>query len=403
MAHHPPDTSGSAGKCWAGSQHTKAELFDVIARTSPDGIIVSDINGDILSFSRASEQMFGYAEVDVLGKNVSILMPANHADQHDGYMRRYLDTGEKRIIGKGRQVVAKRRDGSVFAAHLEIGELEVDAEHLFVGFIKDRSAEVAATDRSRRLERVLERTGREQMVGEMSNALAHELNQPLLAITNFAKAAEIILSRDDGDHAKAQLYLQHVVEQSLRSGEIIKRMRQLVERGQARLVPEDINSIVEEAVHVSETGINDKLIEVHLNLGEGLPKVLADRIQIQQVVVNLLHNAREALEDDQGLGDATGQEIATELIGSPDRIEMKATLGEDEHVIVTISDTGPGVDPAMLSAIFDPLVTTKPNGFGVGLAVCRSIIRAHGGHIWAENNPAGGADIHFTLRTVESR
>ncbi len=299
--------------------------------------------------------------------------------------------------------MAKRKDGSVFAAHLEIGEIELDAEHLFIGFIKDRSAEVAATDRSRRLERLLERAGREHMVGEMSNALAHELNQPLSAITNFAKAAEIIISSDDGDLGKAQSYLQRVVEQSLRSGEIIKRMRNLVERGQAKLVPEDINSIVEEAVHVSETGIDDKAIEIQLNLGEDLPKVLADRIQIQQVVVNLLRNAREALEDGPDRDGAPGQEIATELVGTPDRIEMKAVLGEDEHVIVTISDTGPGVAPEMLSAIFDPLVTTKPNGFGVGLAVCRSIIRAHGGHIWAENNPSGGADIHFTIRTVESR
>lgn len=402
MGQSPAQPPGADRKCQPGSEHTKAVLFDVIAKTAPDGIIIADDEGCILCFSNASEMMFGYAEAEVIGKNLLMLMPANHAEQHDGHMRRYLDTGEKRIIGQGRNVVAMRKDGSVFPAHLEIGELDVDAEHLFIGFIHDRTAEVEATDKSRRLERLLERTGREQMVGEMSSALAHELNQPLSAITNFAKAAEIVLAKDDADLIKAQFYLQRVVEQSLRSGEIVKRMRNLVERGQAKLEPDDINSIVEEAVHVSETGIHDTSIEVHLDLGDDLPKVLADRIQIQQVIVNLLRNAREALEDAEGSGGAFGQEIATELIKSPDRIEMKAKLGEDEHVVVTISDTGPGVNPDMLSAIFDPLVTTKPNGFGVGLAVCRSIIRAHGGHIWAENNAAGGADIHFTLRTIES-
>ncbi len=119
-------------------------------------------------------------------------------------------------------------------------------------------------------------------------------------------------------------------------------------------------------------------------------------------MINLLRNAREALEDADDRSGAFGQEIVTELVRPPDRIEMKAQLGADEHVVVTISDSGPGVKPDMLSAIFDPLVTTKPHGFGVGLAVCRSIIRAHGGHIWAENNVAGGADIHFTLRTIET-
>lgn len=394
-----PDESGTEGfAAWS-----KADLLDVILGAAPDGIVVADQSGLILSFNQAAEALFGYEATDVAGRNLSLLMPSTHAEHHDDYMRRYLETGEKRIIGAGRDVAAMRSDGETFMARLEIGELKTARGSLFVAFLSDRTEEIEATKEATRLKRLLEQAGRERLVGEMSTAIAHELNQPLTAISNFAKAAAVTLEKEDGERDKARAYLDRVVEQSLRSAEIIKRLRGFVEKGEVNLKPHDINEIVEEAIRVSETGVEDSSIRLDLHLGEDLPPVLADRFQVQQVVVNLLRNAREAVESGGGDAERFRQEIVTNLVREADRIEMKASLNGDNYVVVTVSDTGPGVPPDMLSAIFDPMVTTKASGFGVGLAICRSIVHAHGGNIWAENNPAGGANVHFTLRTSKSR
>lgn len=377
-----------------------AELFDVIVETAPEGIIIADSTGEILSFSKAAERLFGYAEAEICGQNLSILMPDLHAHQHDEYMRRFLKTGTARIIGTGRNVIAIRADETTFVAHLEIGELKTVAEHLFVGFIRDTTAEMEAGDNARQLQRQLEQLGREHLVGEMSTALAHELNQPLTAIGNFAKAAARLLENDEGDLVKARSYLDQVVQQSLRTGEIVKKMRGLVERGQVVLKPDDINEIVRSSVRFGQTSILDELIEVSLVLTSDLPMVLVDRIQIQQVIINLLRNAREAVERMNGQRPDLQQEIATGKMPEPSLVEMKAQVSEDRYVMVTVSDTGPGVPCDMLQTIFDPMVTTKPDGFGVGLAICRSIIHAHGGHIWAKNNLQGGTDVHFTLKVA---
>ncbi|MEM7545401.1 MAG: PAS domain S-box protein [Pseudomonadota bacterium] len=384
------------------SSRSKAELFDIIVETAPEGIIIAAGDGRILSFSSAAERIFGWREADVIGQNLSILMPANHAELHDRYMARYQETGERQVIGQGRDVIALRRDGTSFAAHLEVGELREEDDHLFVGFIRDKTEENAANAKARRLERLLAQTGRAQVVGEMSTALAHELSQPLTAISNFAKAAALILEEDDGDLSKAHSYVERVADLSLRSGDIVRKMRGLVERGKVNLKPDDINAIVEEAVHVSETGEDDRTVEVCLDLARDLPLVLADRIQVQQVVINLLRNAREAVEGVEGRNALTEQRIATDMLPMRDRIEMTATVNDDECVVVTVSDTGPGIPADMLTAIFDPMVTSKPDGVGVGLAICRSIIHAHGGQIWAENNPDGGTNVHFTLRTADN-
>lgn len=383
---------------------SKVELFDLVVRTAPDGIVTAGADGLIRSFSPAAERMFGYAEAEVVGRNLSILMTSPHAERHDRYMARYLETGEARIIGIGREVTARRKNGETFAVDLAVGELRTADVHIFTGFIRDASARKAAQSRARTLRRELDRLARVQVVGEMATALAHELNQPLSAVANFARAAAIALDRG-AEAKKAKAYLDRIAEQSNRAGEIMRRMRQLVDRGAAELRPDDINEIVREAVRASETAPDDVILAVRLHLKDGLPKVLVDRIQIQQVIVNLLRNAQEAMEENEALSP----EIATAPAPAEDGIarvegmvgiEMRAVPLDDGGVLVTVADTGPGVPDDMLETIFDPLVTTKPDGAGVGLAICRSIIHAHGGRIWAENNAHGGTDVNFTLQAA---
>ncbi|NNF89941.1 MAG: PAS domain S-box protein [Boseongicola sp.] len=367
-----------------------ASLLALIIETAPDAIITADGDGRIMSFSPAAERIFGYSERDVLGENLSILMPEPYRSEHDGYLARYRETGEKRIIGVGREVRAKRKSGEVFVAELAVGELKFGQRNVFTGFIRDASDRAKAETRARDLQIRLERVARIQMLGEMSSALAHEINQPLAAISNFAEAAKRALGEDAPDLEAIARQVGAISEQSLRAGEIIRRMRKLVDRGKADIRPDNINDIILEAVRVGRMTAGTEGPHVHLDLGRELPKVMADRIQIQQVLLNLMRNALEAVsEDDHALT------IESRLKKDGQRIVLRAGHSDSE-VVVSIHDGGPGIPEHIMETLFEPLVTTKAAGLGVGLAICRTIVTAHGGRIWAENT-ADGAMFHFTL------
>lgn len=377
---------------WVDYSHRNDEessLLALIIETAPDAIITADVEGRILSFSPAAERIFGHSESDVVGKNLTILMPEPYRSEHDGYMSHYLETGEKRIIGRGREVRAQRKSGETFVAELAVGELKFGKHHVFTGFIRDANDRAKAESHARDLQFRLERVARIQMLGELSAALAHEINQPLTAITNFAEAAKRMLGSDAPDLDALTRQVAAIAEQSTRAGEIIRRMRKLIDRGQANIQPEDINDIVLEAVRVGRMTATSDGPRVHLELQEDLPPVLADRIQIQQVVLNLMRNALEAVTDDNR--SLTIESHLTEA----EKVVLRAK--HDGHeVMVSIHDTGPGIPEHMLETLFEPMVTTKAAGLGVGLAICRTIITAHNGRIWAENDE-DGAVFHFTL------
>ncbi|MEL6361742.1 MAG: PAS domain S-box protein [Pseudomonadota bacterium] len=373
---------------------SETSLLKLIIQTAPDAIVTANASGEILSFSPAAERIFGFEEDEVRGRNLTCLMPEPYRSHHDGYMTRYLETGEKRIIGIGREIQAMRKSGEVFVAELAVGELQIGGKHLFTGFIRDVSDRVVAETQVRELHRRLERVARIQTLGEISSALAHEINQPLTAISNFAQAAERALDDDETNAESIRKSFATISEQALRAGEIIRRMRKMVDRGAADIRPEDVNHIIEEAVRLGRTTSPPNGPAIELDLADDLPMVLADRIQIQQVLLNLMNNAYEALED-----DTQPLHITSELGPRDDRVLLRSNATKSE-VIVTLGDTGPGIEPELFEHIFDPLVSNKRTGLGIGLAVCRSIIDAHGGRIWAENGESG-AEFHFTLPTVE--
>lgn len=364
-------------------------MLSLIIETAPDAIVTADDQGRILSFSPAAERIFGHQESEVVGENLTILMPEPYRSEHDGYMERYLRTGERHIIGAGREVRAMRKSGEVFVAELAVGELKLGNKHVFTGFIRDADDRAKAESRARDLQFRLERVARIQMLGEMSAALAHEINQPLTAITNFAEAAKRSLGKDAPNLDEIAEQVAAIADQSLRAGEIIRRMRKLVDRGQADIREEDINDIILEAVRVGRLTASSVGPHVHLDLGQNLPKVMADRIQIQQVILNLMRNALEAVTGEHELT------IASRRGDAPNQITLRAGV-RDREVSVCIHDTGPGIPQHVLDRLFEPLVTTKAAGLGIGLAICRTIIQAHGGRIWAENTE-DGASFHFTL------
>jgi two-component system sensor kinase FixL len=356
----------------------EAHLRSILA-TVPDAMVVIDEVGSILSFSAAAEKMFGYAESEVVGENVKMLMPNPDRDRHDQYLINYLTTGKRKIIGIGRVTTAQHRDGSTFPIELAIGEAWSGGRRIFTGFIRDLTERQQTLLRLQDLQSELAHVGRVSEMGTLASSLAHELNQPLTATTNYLKAAQRLLDAAEPDLARIRQALSLASQQTLRSGEIIRRLRAFVTRGTVSRQPENVAKLIEEASALALVGAKERGIDVHLNTGPDLPRVVADRVQIQQVLLNLIRNAVEAMES------------------SPTRLLTIDTGMMDCKVVIAVADTGSGIAPAIEAQLFQPFVTTKREGMGIGLSVCRTIVEAHGGRLWAEPNPDQGTTFRFTL------
>ena len=345
-------------------------------------IINVDSNGIIEDFNPAAEKMFGYEGHEVVGKNISVLMPEPFRSDHDGYMHRYLETGEKRIIGIGREALACRKDGSVFPVHLTVSEVHLPGRRLFTGMIEDISSRVDAEHRVRELQDELVHVARVSAMGEMASALAHELNQPLTAITNYASAARRILSKGgETAHESATDLILKAGKQSQRAGEIIRRLREFIERGETDRSLHDIAATIGEAAQLGLVGSRAKNIGFSFDAPDDLPEIMIDRIQIQQVFQNLVRNGVDALDDWQG----------------EKKIKVRVSKAMDNQVEIIVEDTGPGISPEIKDRLFEPFITTKAAGMGIGLSVSKNIVEAHGGRIRVEDRPGEGARFQVVL------
>jgi two-component system, LuxR family, sensor kinase FixL len=358
---------------------SESALLRSILETVPDAMVVIDQRGIVQFFSIAAERLFGYASDEVCGQNVKMLMPPPYREQHDGYLARYLATGERRIIGIGRIVVGLRKDGSTFPMELSVGEARQADRPLFTGFVRDLTERQQAERRLHELQAGLLHVSRLRSMGQMAAALAHELNQPLTATANYVRAALRLLSAAEPNLERVRQAMSNAVEQTMRSGEIIRRLRAFVARGEVSRHPEDVATLIEEASALALVGAKERGIKVMIRLEPDLPPVAVDRVQIQQVLLNLIRNAVEAMETSE----------VREL--------TLATAVQDMWVQISVGDTGDGVPAEIEARLFQPFVTTKPEGMGIGLSVCRTIIEAHGGRLWVESDPDKGSIFHFTL------
>jgi two-component system sensor kinase FixL len=361
----------------------ESAMLRSILETVPDAMVVIDQRGVIQQFSKTAERLFGWPAAEVCGQNVRILMPTPYREQHDGYITRYLTTGERRIIGIGRVVVGQRRNGSTFPMELSVGEVNQGDRRLFTGFVRDLTERQRTRARLQELQDELLHVSRLRSMGEMAAALAHELNQPLTASSNYVAAALRLLGGPQPDLAHIRHALELAAAQTMRSGEIIRRLRAFVERGETARRPEHLDALVEEASALALVGLGDRGVTVKSIREPNLPPVIADRVQVQQVLVNLLRNAIEAME------------------ASPVRDLTLGTARWDSMVAVSVADTGSGIAPSIEAQLFQPFVTTKSEGMGIGLSVCRAIVEAHGGRLWVEPNPGGGSVFWFTLPVAE--
>ncbi|ODT60295.1 MAG: PAS domain-containing sensor histidine kinase [Phenylobacterium sp. SCN 69-14] len=355
-----------------------------ILDTVPDAMIVIDEQGIMQSFSTTAERLFGWTGEEVIGQNVKILMPSPHREAHDGYLERYYRTHERRIIGIGRVVVGQRKDGSTFPMELAVGEMCTEGGRFFTGFVRDITERQQTEARLQELQSELVHISRLTALGEMASTLAHELNQPLSAIANYLRGSMRLLTSEPVPRERLADALDKAAEQTLRAGEIIRRLRDFVSRGETERRVESLPKLIEEAGALALVGAKEHGVRVDFDLDPAVNFVLADRVQIQQVILNLIRNAMDS------------------MVSAPRRELHLAIRPEGEGMArVTISDTGPGISPEIAEHLFQPFITTKRHGMGVGLSISRTIVEAHGGHIWVEETPGGGATFNFTLHSVE--
>ena len=388
-----------AGISWFGEELRRTRLRsrqhaqDLSAREAhlrsildavPDATVVIDEKGTIQSFSAAAERLFGYRQAAVIGRNVSMLMPTPYREEHDRYLTRYLTTGEKRIIGIDRVVTGQREDGSTFPMKLAVGEMQSGEGRFFTGFIRDLTERQETEHQLQELHTELARLSRLTAMGEMASTLAHEINQPLSAISNYLQGCSRLLEPVEHPNApKIRGALAETIKQTLRAGHIIRQLREFVARGETEKRPENISKLVEEASALALVGAKEEGIKTLFRFASHTDAVLVEKVQIQQVLLNLMRNATEAM---QGC----------------DRKELLVTTSapDDEKVTVSVADTGSGLSEEIAERLFQPFVTTKPAGMGVGLSISKRIIEAHGGEMWAEPNEGGGTVFRFTLQSA---
>ncbi|MGE4303115.1 MAG: PAS domain S-box protein [Novosphingobium sp.] len=369
--------------CLAASRDAEdnTALVRAVLATVPSAMVVTDEHGRITLFSSAAQEMFGYREDEVLGRNVSLLMPSPHREAHDGYIARYLETGERRIIGIGRVVEGLRKDGSIFPTELSVGEARSGEHRAFTGFHRDLTAQIETEARLHQMQSELAHASRLSAVGTLASALAHEINQPLAAIANYLSAGQELL---DADRPNAREIVRDALEaaanEALRAGQIVHRLRGFVARGEVDSEIFSLKELIDEAATLGLVGTRARSVDLEVVIDPEVDCVVADRIQIQQVLVNLMRNAVEAMEH------------------SPvRRIVVRAMPGGEDRVELVVADSGPGIAPALVGELFKPFTGTKGKGMGLGLSICRTIVEAHGGKLTVEPSEAGGTQFRFTV------
>jgi two-component system sensor kinase FixL len=362
----------------------EAEIMAIL-RTAVDGIVLIDETGRIEMVNAAAEKLLGYASGELNGAQVDVLMGAEHRHQHTGYIRRYIETGEARIIGIGRELEAVTRDGRRIPVHLSVSEVQLAGRRRFTGFLRDLSEQRATQEMLAEQRERLAHVGRLSTMGEMTASIAHEINQPLTAIAMYAQSGLKLLQRGAPDIDKLSAMLDKLNTQSLRAGAIIERIQRFTRADPAERELVSVNTLLTDLLKLTEGDARLNNIELRFELDPDVPPVSADPVQIQQVALNLIRNAIDAMNE---IHRKHGNQV---------RVSTRAL--PDGGVTVTVDDQGPGVPEQESDLIFSAFHTTKRDGMGMGLSICRTIITEHGGELGFHNHaaPEPGASFQFTL------
>src|SRR5262249_42771732 len=357
------------------------EKFRLAVEASPSGIVLVNREGNIALVNAQTERMFGYDREELIGKPVEMLLPKRFASEHSGYRAKFLAAPEARAMGAGRELFARRKDGREFPVEIGLNPIQLAGGLLILANVVDISARLAADEQTRRNREQVELLGRVSLLGEMTASLAHELNQPLAAITSNASAAMKYIKQGMLGAKQLQEILTHVIADGRRASSIVRDVRNAIKKGTAIRGEINLNDVVKSVTRIVQPDAAAIFCKLEMSLAPDLPDIEGDPTQIQQVLINLVSNAFDAMRETP----------------PSRRIVQIATNSGDGTVSVAVRDYGCGIAEAARERLFEHFFTTKKEGLGMGLAIARSIVEAHGGTLAGENVPDGGTRFHFRL------
>jgi two-component system sensor kinase FixL len=370
----------SDGSRWL--QENALEILDAAV----DAIIIIDVQGFIHSVNEATTRLFGYDSSALLGQPVGMLMPEPHRSSHQNFIRHYISTGEAKIIGIGRELTAQKIDGTVFPISLAINEIHGGDAHFFAGVVRDLTEQKAAMARIAEQRERLAQVGRLSTMGEMTASIAHEINQPLTAIAMYAQSCQRLLDQPQLKRDKLSAALTKLNQQALRAGAVIERIQRFVRNEDGQREFTDLGTLLRELSQLAAPDAKLHSIELVFSWPEPV-HCHCDPVQIQQVIINLIRNAIDAMYDD---GLKNGALVYIDLIR------------EQEEAVVRVRDSGPGIPTEHTESVFEAFHSTKSQGMGMGLSICRSIAEAHRGTLEFSNNPGPGCTFELRLPLEET-
>ncbi len=358
------------------------ERSELVVEAAPNALVMVNPEGRITLVNAAVEKVFGYSRQELIGQPVEILVPGKFRGQHPGNRGGYLAHPEVRAMGAGRELFGRRKDGREVPVEIGLNPIQTPDGLFVLASVIDIAQRKQSELEAERQRNELAHLSRVTMLGELSGSLAHELNQPLTSILSNAQAALRFLAHGN-DLDEVREILKDIVEEDRHAGEVIRRLRLLLKKGEVHHEPLDVAEVVRDVLRLVRSDLVNQGVAAATELPSHLPAVRGDRVQLQQVLLNLVMNGCDA------------------MAGTPaaDReLVVRAEAADGDGVHVSVSDNGSGIPDDQTDRIFDPFFTTKEHGMGLGLAVCRTIIAAHGGRLWAAgNNGRRGATLHFTL------
>jgi PAS domain S-box-containing protein len=364
------------------------EKHRVIVEAANDAVVTMDERGAILLANPATRRIFGYDPIEIVGKPMTMLMPEMMRKLHENGFKRYLATGKRHLNWQGVEVTAQRKDGQEFPVEVSFGELTSDGHKVFTGFIRDISERKQAEDRLRASERNLQttqaelaRVSRLTTMGELAASIAHEVNQPLTAVINNGSACLRLLANNNLEPEVLRRALEGIIADGTRASTVLARIRAFIKKEPAEKSELDINEVIQEVLVLAGRELYENQVLPDHQLKTDLPSVLADRVQLQQVLLNLIMNGIEAM---------------AAVTDRPRLLGVQSRIDESGDVLVAVSDSGTGFG-LELDRVFNPFFTTKANGMGMGLSISRSLVESHGGRLWAAPNSPHGAVFSFTL------
>jgi PAS domain S-box-containing protein len=356
-----------------------------IVDSALDAVVAMDADGVITEWNKQAEETFGWTRAEALGRRmVDTIVPPGYRLSHQRGLEHFLRTGEGAVLNRRIEIIALRRDGSEFPVELTITPLKSGDTWTFSSFIRDITASKQAQEDLRNAHAELAHVNRVMTMGELAASIAHEVNQPLAAIVASGDTCTAWLSNQPPNLDKARAAADRVVQAATQASDIVRRIRALFKKTAPMTTPVEINEVILETVSIVGGEVQRKGVSLNTELAADLPTVLGDRIQLQQVILNLAINGTEAM-------------ASVENENQPRRLVIQSRLAEAGEILVSVADSGPGIKPQLAGQLFAPFFTTKPEGIGMGLSISRTIVEAHGGRLWTAANQPRGAVFHFAL------